>query len=149
MRSANSDRAIVFLLELSQRWLYFVYEYLDVTDYLFVIVYAILIYDNFKYAELAYHFFIEELFNRNEQFFEDLSNRLTGYFGSNWRSWFDYVVKGVANLLQVAISFLPEGVQPLLNIFVSTAGKLATNAAGNVTDDSASEISDTNSMKGD
>jgi hypothetical protein len=39
--------------------------------------------------------------------------------------------------------------QPLLNIFVSTAGKLATNAAGNVTDDSASEISDTNSMKGD
>jgi hypothetical protein len=40
-----------------------------VTDYLFVIVYAILIYDNFKYAELAYHFFIEELFNRNEKFF--------------------------------------------------------------------------------
>jgi hypothetical protein len=85
----------VYLLELSQRWLSFVYDYLDVKQYLFVVVYGILIYDNFKYAELAYHFFIEELFYRNEVKFELMSQKLSSYFDSNWRTWYEYCVSGV------------------------------------------------------
>ena len=56
----------MFLLEIAQRWLYFVFEILDVQDYLFAILYGLLIFDNFKYSDLAYHFFVEELFYRNE-----------------------------------------------------------------------------------
>jgi hypothetical protein len=142
------SRTIVFLFELAQRWLYFVFDYLDVTSYLFVILYAALIYENFKYAEAAYHYFIEELFFRNEQRFERLSSGMASYFDANWRTWFDYCIKAIVNLFQVFISFLPESVQPILNMFVSTAGSIAKATAGPTTDDSVSE-SDVSSTKGD
>jgi hypothetical protein len=125
-----------------------VYDYLDVTAYLFVILYAVLIYENFKYAEAAYHYFIEELFFRNEQRFEHLSSKMASYFDSNWRTWFDYGVKAIVNLFQVIISFLPESIQPFLNMFITTAGSIAKTAAGSATDDSVSE-SDVSSTKGD
>ena len=89
----------MFLLELSQRWLYFVYDWLDVTDYLFVVIYCILIFDNFKYAELAYHFFIEELFYRNEQRLEEVSKKIHSYFEANWRSVYDYLMKSLTQIL--------------------------------------------------
>lgn len=101
-------RAIVYLLEMSQRWFAFVYDYLDVKHYLFVVVYGILIYDNFKYAELAYHFFIEELFYRNELKFEQMSQKLSSYFDANWRTWYEYCIQGVVQLFTVIIGFLPE-----------------------------------------
>ena len=113
-----------------------------------MIIYAALIYENFKYAEAAYHYFIEELFFRNEQRLERLSLGMASYFDANWRTWFDYVVKAIVNLFQVFISFLPESIQTILNMFVTTAGSIAKTAAGPTTDDSVSE-SDVSSTKGD
>lgn len=118
------------------------------TSYLFVVIYAVLIYDNFKYAEAAYHYLIEELFLRNEQRFEHMSSKMASYFDANWHTWFDYVVRAIVNVFQVFIGFLPESVQPFLNMFITTAGTIAKTAAGSATDDSVSE-SDASSAKGD
>lgn len=112
-----------------------------------MVLYGVLIYENFKYAELAYHFFIEEMFYRNEQRFEAFSTKMSGYFDSNWRTWFDYAVASMVNLFQVMISFLPESVQPVLNMVVSTAGSIAKAQTGKMTDDSATSESDAASTK--
>ena len=138
----------MFLLEIAQRWLYFVFEILDVQDYLFAILYGLLIFDNFKYSDLAYHFFVEELFLRNASRLEEVTGKFSSYFDANWRSCFDYVIKAFVNLFTVVISYLPESVQPIFNLVVNTAGNIATTAAGSNTDVSESE-SDASSVKGD
>jgi len=71
---------------------------------------------------------------------------MESYFDANWRTWFDYFVKAIVNVFQVFISFLPESVQPILNMFVSTAGSIAKATTGANLDDSVSDISST---KGD
>ena len=137
---------IVYLLEMSQRWFAFAYAYLDVTSYLFVVLYGVLLYENFKYAELAYHFFIEEMFYRNQQRLSSFSETMSSYFDSTWRTWFEYIVKVIFNIFHVIAGFLPESIQGIVKMFVSTAEGLVKSQ---VKDDSATSESDTSSQKGD
>ena len=71
---------------------------------------------------------------------------MSSYFDANWRTWFEYIVKAIFNIFHVIAGFLPESIQGIVKMFVSTAEGLVKSQ---VKDDSATSESDTPSQKGD
>ena len=67
-------------MEIAQRRFNFVFEWLEISSYLFAVIYGVLIYGNFKYAEFVYHFFVEEFFIRNESFLLKLGAACGEYY---------------------------------------------------------------------
>lgn len=50
----------MFFLEILQRRFTFVLDQLEMQSYFFMVVYIVLNFENFKYADLIYHFMVEE-----------------------------------------------------------------------------------------
>ena len=110
-------RVIFFVLEILQRYFRFVLEQLDMQDYFFLIVHLALCFQEFKYAELAYHFCFETAFKRNEELINLLRKRAMSVWRENCAKWWVFLKQNLVALCHMLSRFLPLSVQTFTEPF--------------------------------
>lgn len=74
----------------------------------FVPLYAVLIYDNFKYTEILYRFMIEEGFDRSSLYIEAVKQRVQEFAEKNNLAIFRYIKLTLASIFVMITNMLPQ-----------------------------------------
>lgn len=76
-------------------------------SYFFMIVYVILNFENFKYAEMIYHFAVEDFLKQNDKAICSVRKSISDWYSDNISSWWDYFKRTIAGTLAVLSKLLP------------------------------------------
>mmetsp|Transcript_11479 Transcript_11479/g.15487 ORF Transcript_11479/g.15487 Transcript_11479/m.15487 type:complete len:185 (-) Transcript_11479:60-614(-) len=102
---------IFFILQILQRYFQFVLDSLEMQDYFFLVLFVALIFQEFKYAEFAYHFCFETAFKRNEEMISNARRSFMQMWRDNCSKWVLYLKKNVVGLLSMLARLLPAPLQ--------------------------------------
>ena len=89
--------------------------------YFFMLVYMILIVDNFKYAELIYHFAVEDFLRKNDEAICAIRKSISDWYYANISFIWEYTKRTIVGVLAVLSRFLPARIQLFLSPFVERA----------------------------
>jgi len=92
---------------------------IDMQSLFFFLLYTALLWQNFRYTELLYHFMVEEGFNRSSDTIEKCIDFLSNYINQNQSSAVKYVKLTVASITVMILKLMPSSVQPYLNMMFS------------------------------
>ena len=112
--------------------------------YFFLIVHFALVFQEFKYAELAYHFCFETMFQRNKELIDSLRGKFVNFWKENCSSIWTYTKKNIVSIFHMLSRFLPASVQTFTEPFFQGIFKSYEDAyAKSKAMESTSEMSDT------
>ena len=78
--------------------------------YFFLIVHFALVFQEFKYAELCYHFCFETAFQRNQELIANLRKTFMSFWQDNCSGLWNYVKKNIVSIFHMLSRFLPASV---------------------------------------
>lgn len=110
-------RVIYFILDLVQRYGQFLLDHLEMQAYFFLILYAVLVFQDFKHAESIYHFCFETLFRRNEEMIQNARKKIMNIWLENGSTWWTYIKKNIIALCHMLSRFLPATIQAFTEPF--------------------------------
>ena len=113
-------------------------------SYFFMVVYFILNIGDFKYAEMIYHFMLEDLLKQNERAISSVRTSVYDWYTANIGFWWDYFKRTVVGTLAAMSGLLPARVQPFISGMVQRANQYATGTG--MTEDDRTESSDAISL---
>ena len=99
------------ILEIMQRYFSFLLEQLEMQQTFFLILHLVLCFQEFKYAEMAYHFTFETMFKRNEELIIAARSSIGNLWRENCSNWVGYIKKNVLAFLHMLSRFLPATIQ--------------------------------------
>lgn len=79
-------------------------------SYFFMLVYMLLNFDNFKYAEKIYHFGVEDLLRKNDEMITGLRMSVSDWYYANIASIWEYTKRTIAGIFAVLARFLPGSI---------------------------------------
>jgi hypothetical protein len=82
----------------------------------FVPLYAVLIYDNFRYTEYLYTFMVEEGFDRSSLYIETVKQQMHEFGERNNLAIFGYIKLTLASIFVMITNMLPSSVQPYIKL---------------------------------
>jgi len=63
---------------------------------------------------------VEEFFKRNDVIISSWQSQVSVYFENNWKSWWEYLKATAAGIILAIAKLMPAGIQPVLNVFLSS-----------------------------
>ena len=85
--------------------------------YFFLILYVALVFQDFKFAELTYHFCFETAFKRYEENIVSARKYLVQIWRDNCAKWWGYLKKNIVAFVHLLSRFLPTQVQTFTEPF--------------------------------
>ena len=110
-------RVIFFIFEIMQRYFSFILDQLEMQEYFFLVVFFALIFQEFKYAEIAYHFCFEKLFKMNEELIVGARSSIMNLYRENVHKWWNYIIKNLVAIGSALSKMLPAPIQAFTNPF--------------------------------
>merc|ERR1712045_54007 len=112
-----------------------------------MIFYAILVFRDFKYADIIYHFAFEDFLLRNEEFIVKYRSMMNKWFKDNLAGIFSYIKANIMGIIKALASCLPASIQPFVMPFFESLSNYQKKADSvEVTE---SEVSDATILKRD
>ena len=120
----------MFALEIFRSRMSSLLEMVEMEAYFFMILYFALIFENFKYAEMIYHFIIEDFLKTNDMKITEIRRAISDWYYNNISFIWHYFKRTLAGIFAVLSRFLPARFQPFVEGF---RNKASMYAAGQVT----------------
>lgn len=106
----------MFLVSLLKYYLNFLLVLIQMENVFFVPLYAVLIYDNFRYTEYLYTFMVEEGFDRSSLYIETVKQQMHEFGERNNLAIFGYIKLTLASIFVMTTNMLPSAVQPYIKL---------------------------------
>ena len=106
---------IFFICGIAQRYLSWVLDQLEMQDYFFIVLFIALIFQEFKYAEIAYHFCFETAFKRNEELIVNARSGILAMYKEYAHKWWAYLIKNLVALGALISNLLPGPIKGFTN----------------------------------
>ena len=118
-------------------------------SYFFMLVYLVLNFNNFKYAEKIYHFAVEDALRKNDELITSMRMGVSDWYYANISFIWDYTKRTFAGIFAVLSRFLPGSLQLFLSGYVERASQYATGVTPGGTDEYEVASEDTVSLDTD
>ena len=83
-------------------------------DYFFMLFYGVLVFQDFKYADVIYHFAFEDFLLRNEDFIVKYRSIVNKWFEDNLSGILGMIKANIVGILKAISMRLPASVQPFV-----------------------------------
>lgn len=107
------------MLTLLQTYLDYFLSMIDMQGWFFLILWTVLLYNNFQYTEVLYAFMVEEGFDRSSTHIEAVLGGIQTYMNDNYAGIISYIKLSVSSIVVLLLSFMPSQIQPVLNVMFS------------------------------
>ena len=108
-------------------------------DYFFMLFYGVLVVQDFKYADLIYHFAFEDFLLRNESFIVKYRSIVNKWFEDNLSGIMGFIKANIVGIFKALSMCLPASVQPFVLPFFESLSNYQKKAEFT---DTTSEVSD-------
>ena len=103
---------IVLMMNLIRTYFDVLLNMVEMQGYFFFIFYTVLLYDNFRFTEMLYHFMIEEGFNRSSTYIEKAIEVVKSYISENQLGILNYIKLNISSLFVLLMDNTPAAVKP-------------------------------------
>lgn len=110
---------IVFILQLVRSYCDYFLALVGMQSLFFSVMYQVLIYENFRFTEMCYTFFVEEGFNRSATYIEQFHSMLQTYINNHQNGVINYIKLSLSSVVVLVLNAMPASVQPMLNMVFS------------------------------